>query len=138
MTINDNDFIAQFENQTLDPNYFNHLGHLRLAWLYLNTYSLEESIDKLITGISAYATSLGATDKFHHTLTEAVVRIMALRVENDEYGDFETFLLGNNDLVKSLRSIIETYYSHELLNSDVAQKQFVEPDLKPFPSKDII
>ena len=89
MTINDSDFLQQFEDHTLDPSHFDHLGHLRLAWLYLNRYELELAIDKVTNGISGYAASLGATDKFQHTLTEALVRNMADRIKTSKFGQFE-------------------------------------------------
>jgi hypothetical protein len=83
MTINYSDFLKTFENKELDPSSFDRLGHLRLAWLYLNNCKIEAAIDKVANGISDYATSLGATDKFQYTLTEAIVRGMANRLESN-------------------------------------------------------
>lgn len=132
MSISDSEFLNQFEALTLDPKYFSHNGHLRLAWLYLNSSDLNEAIDKVTTGISNYANSLGATDKFQHTLTEAIVRIMAMRIEKHPTNSFASFLQANPDLVKDIWGVVGTYYSSETLNSEQAKKQFVEPDLKPF------
>ncbi len=79
--LNDATFIAQFENQTLSSAHFNHIGHLRLAWLYLERYPLEQAISLVCGGIKAYAESLGASTKFHFTITNAIVRIMAMRMQ---------------------------------------------------------
>lgn len=129
MKISDTEFIKQFESHSLDPKHFNHLGHLRIAWLYLNKATLEKAIYKVISGVSSYACSLGAADKFRHTLTEATVRIMALRMQ--KHSNFLEFLASNNDLVEELSSVLAQHYSHELLYSDKAKVEFVMPDLKP-------
>jgi hypothetical protein len=131
MTIQDTEFLNQFEAHTLDPSYFDHHGHLRLAWLYLNKYQSEVAISKVTTGISGYAASLGVTNKFQHTLTEAIVRIMALRLDEDTSDTIECFLESNYDLVEDIWGVVGSYYSKEQLNSDVAKIQFVEPDLRP-------
>jgi len=131
MIINDGEFINQFENLSLDHKQFNHIGHLRISWLYLNNYKLEIAIDKVTSGISNYACSLGASDKFHHTLTEAVVRIMALRLKEYKKVSFSDFIAVNKDLVEELPSLIGRHYSCNVLNSDEARVNFVKPDLEP-------
>jgi hypothetical protein len=42
--LNDTEFLFQFENQTLDMRHFNHMGHLRLAWLYLSRYDVDTAV----------------------------------------------------------------------------------------------
>ena len=131
MLMQDSEFLKQFEAHTLDSSYFDHYGHLRLAWLYLNMHTLDVAIAKVTTGISSYATSLGATDKFQHTLSEAIVRIMALRLQVDTPDDFAGFLASNPDLVENIPGVVGSYYTQETLYSDLAKVQFVEPDLRP-------
>lgn len=130
MLLSDKDFQYQFEQKTLDPKYFNNVGHLRIAWIYINQSSLDSAIEQITTGIQAYANSLGAKDKFHYTLTEATVRLMQQRIERENSQSFEGFLSENPDMVSDLRSLINTYYSEGLLSSSVAKHSFVEPDLK--------
>jgi hypothetical protein len=50
---------------------------LRIAWLYLNRTPFEEVKALICSGIKAYAISLGAKDKFHLTITDAIVTVMA-------------------------------------------------------------
>ncbi len=88
MKLSDKEFIEAFEDQSLQPELFNHYGHLRLGWLYLKAYPLDIAIEKTVSGISAYASSLGATDKFQHTLTEAIIRIMAVRMKQKPFDSF--------------------------------------------------
>ena len=134
MAITNEIFLEQFENLTLNPELFDHSGHLRLAWLYLNEYPLEIAIEKVTTGISTYASSLGATEKFQHTLTEAIVRIMANRLNSCKENSFEGYLVINRDIVDDIGSVVKVHYSDERLNSDSARASFVPPDLLPFDS----
>lgn len=131
MSISDSEFLKQFEEQSLCSSHFDHWGHLRIAWLYLNKYPLALAIDKTTCGISIYAASLGATDKFQHTLTEAIVRIMAKRIECAQFENLEGFLAANQDLLVDIWGVVGRHYSEARLNSDLAKSQFVSPDLLP-------
>ena len=97
--ITDETFLKQFENLTLDSKYFNHIGHIRLAWLYITQYGLESAMAKIFVGIPAYAGSLGASDKFHATITDAIVRIIAKRMAVGDENSWQTFVEHNSDLV---------------------------------------
>ena len=136
MSLSDKQFLRQFEQLTLAEQEFSHRGHLRLAWLYLCRYDLPTAIEKTTKGIAAYANSLGATGKFHHTLTEAIVRIMYSRFQaaNDE--NLEEYLGRNQDLVDNMWAVLHEFYSRENLFTDLAKREFVEPDLKPLPGTD--
>jgi hypothetical protein len=138
MTINDEVFLEQFENQTLSPDLFDHYGHLRLAWLYLNRYSLDEAIEKVTGGIALYARSLGAGDKFQRTLTEAIVRIMAFRKESGNADTLMAYLAENRDLIEDIRAVVGVHYSSERLNSEAARTRFVNPDLRPLDSVSVL
>lgn len=131
MKIEDIEFIAKFENLSLDPMEFNHLGHLRIAWLYLNHCELEEAIVKVTSGIFKYASNLGAPDKFRHTLTAAIVRIIAKRLTASGKGSFSDFIKNNQDLLDDLPGVLNMHYSHAVLYSDEAKKVYVQPDRTP-------
>lgn len=128
-SLSDAEFMQQFEQQTLDPAEFNHKGHLRIAWLYLQTEELDAAIDKVCGGIKRYAESLGATDKFHHTLTEAIVRLMALKKQDSTETGFEGFLSAHPELVNDLPALLANYYSEAVLKSATAKQEYVAPDL---------
>lgn len=46
--LSNREFLAQFKDKTLNPVHFKHVGHLRLAWIYLNHYDLETSAVDLV------------------------------------------------------------------------------------------
>ncbi len=130
--LNDTDFLAQFENQTLNPKHFNHVGHLRLAWLYLNQYDVETAVQRSCSGIQTYATSLGATTKFHFTITDALVRIMAQRIAQMPVKQWTIFLNENSDLVDNAISVLTQHFSKDVLFSEQARQTVVQPDKRPF------
>ncbi|SHG25528.1 N-formylglutamate deformylase [Microbulbifer donghaiensis] len=131
MEIDDAIFLAQFRDQTLAAGHFDHRGHLRIAWLYLGRYPLREACDRVCAGIRSLAIALGARDKFHHTVSEALVRIMAGRMKSGDGSDFASFLAANADLLSDARGLLAHHYSDECLNSAEARSRWVEPDLVP-------
>jgi len=128
--INDSEFLRQFEDKTLDPEYFDHLGHMRLAWLYLTQHNLDKALALICDGIRAYAESHGDNEKFHLTLTNAMARIMALRIGRNDDKSWDSFLRENEDLVKDFLSVLHRYYSQDLLWSETARTTLVAPDLE--------
>lgn len=129
--LNDQAFIEQFEALTLPATEFSHLGHLRIAWLYLRQYPQTLAIEKTCSGIKTYAESLGAKDKFHLTLTDALVRIMAIRMKEQTGEDWQAFTDENPDLVSDALAVLAQYYSQAQLWSERARTRLVAPDLKP-------
>ncbi len=129
--ISDACFVEQFKNQTLDPKHFNHVGHLRLAWLYLMDDEVDLVIEKLSVGIKAYAESLGARQKFHLTITDAIIRLMAERIKRLDRPTWSQFLQQNRDLVEDASAVLHQYYSESLLSSEAARLNVLQPDIKP-------
>ena len=131
MNFTDAEFLQQFENLTLPASEFDHNGHLRIAFIYLQRYELLTAVNKVCTGIKNYATSLGAADKFQHTLTEATVRIMAKRIQQQGAQSFAEFKADNADIVSNLSGVLRNYYHSQTLFSEIARIQYVEPDKQP-------
>jgi len=128
--LDDKTFLTQFENRTLDPAHFSHLGHLRIAWLYLSHNNTDTAVKLVCAGIKSYAESLGENTKFNLTMTDAFVRIMAKRIDNMETQDWPSFLDNNRDLVEDAISVLLEYFSKDLLFSEVARTSLVKPDTK--------
>lgn len=134
--MNNQTFIQQFEEKSLDPEYFNHMGHIRICWLYLTEFDLATASDKVCNGIKTYAESLGAKDKFNLTLTRAFINIMAKRMAkrmaNNNQTSWVEFCQQNNDLVESAETVLKQHYSDEVLSSERARLEFVAPDKAEF------
>ena len=131
--MSDDEFLSSFEARTLAPEHFKHLGHLRLAWICLQRYPFDDAVVRVCHGIRAYATQLGAADKFHWTITEALLHLMLAAGAADRQRDWVEFVAGNEALFADARACVGAYYSDLCLNSDAARVRFVGPDRAPLP-----
>lgn len=127
-TLTDTEFLEQFENLTLPPAFFDHEGHIRLAWLYLQI-SDKHAEQLICEGIKRYAEHLGAPNKFHYTLTAGIVRIMKQRQSQQSLVSWQHFVAHNQDLMKNAPALLCQYYSQELLASEQARLEIMAPDL---------
>ena len=128
MTDDDGRFLNEFESLQLDPIEFNHIGHLRLAYLYVERDGVETAVQQVSKGIRAFAENLGAKNKYHQTITEALVRLIAIRWQQSPTPDWQTFLTMNTDLVDNAYGVLLRYYTPERLKSNEARQQFLTPD----------
>ncbi len=126
----DKQFLEEFESLTFTGN-FNHVNHLRLCFLYLQSNGLEGGIVRTGQNIRAFAESKGAKDKYHQTITEALVRIIDLRVIQRPVSDWQTFVATNPDLVQQAKEVLLQHYTSERLFSPEARLRFLEPDRLP-------
>jgi len=130
----DTEFLSAFESLTLDPQHFNHLGHVRLAWLYLQRHDFDEAVARTCAGIRAYATHLGAAAKFHWTVTEALMHLLRAAGAADRALPWDAFIAANAPLLANARARLGEHYSAALLDSPDARVRFVAPDLAPLPA----
>lgn len=131
MQFDDATFLSRFQTRDLGPEHFDHRGHLRMAWLHLSHYDLEEANRRVCDGIRELAAKFGVPEKFNHTLSEALMRIMARRMVGEAGCDFESFLQANPDLVDDALGVLAHHYSDRRLHSPAAHAAWVEPDRKP-------
>ena len=129
----DNEFAERFADCTLPPAEFNHRGHVRIAWINLQRLPFDEAVRVTCEGIRTYATSLGASAKFHWTITEALMHLLRAGGASDRSIPFDRFLGNNAALVADARGRIAVHYTEALLATDSARSAFVAPDLAPLP-----
>lgn len=129
--MNDSHFLTSLLDCTLPAEHFNHHGHLRLGWLMLQSYPLPEAVQRTCFIIQRYATSLGAADKYHATLTLASVLIIADHAQGSA-SDFAGFLAENSALSDQFPRLIAQHYSQALLQQPKAKTGFLVPDKQPF------
>ena len=125
--MDDHDFVAAFEACTLPSSEFTHRSHVRLAWLYLRDRSLLEALPHFSSGLKRYAASLGATGKYHETITWAYLFLIHERMQRSTAATFDEFAATNDDL---FTEILTRYYSPALLDSALARTAFVMPDVR--------
>jgi hypothetical protein len=123
----DTDFVQSFETCTLRADLFDHREHVRLAWLYLREQPLLEALPRFITSLKRYAGSLGASGKYHETITYAFMFLIHERMQREAADTFDDFADANGDL---LGPILQRYYRAETLASELARSTFVLPDYR--------
>jgi len=128
----DSDLEIQFKNCTLDPKAFNHEAHLRLAWIHINRYGLDNAIKNLCVQIQQYATKLGMPDKYNETLTIAAIKAVNHFKLRSNTSDFQSFITENHRLKYNFKELLSHHYLTDIFTSESAKKKFLEPDLLPF------
>ena len=111
---------------------FGHREHLELAWTYLHRYSIDEAAEVMVLAIRRIARRHGAEDKYHETMTRAWLHFVAVHSQRWGAESFDEFIERNPDLLD--RSLVEHFYSRELILSQAARATWTDPDLRRLPA----
>lgn len=128
--VNDRDLLSGFLNGTLES--FPHEAHLRVVHLLVLERGEDAALATVTERIRAMAAAAGAATKFHMTRTTAWTRIVAAATAAGVTADSDEFLARHPELIR--RDLLDDYYSAELLTSERARLEFVEPDRAPLPA----
>ncbi|HEY9285666.1 MAG TPA: hypothetical protein VIP46_19610 [Pyrinomonadaceae bacterium] len=110
---------------------FRHKEHVKLAWLYLRKYTLLEAVVKVSEALKMFATVNGAENKYNETLTWAYIFLINERMARLRDGHtWDEFFAANPELFNWDENILKTYYSEATLNSELARRVFIFPDLR--------
>ena len=131
--LSDSALEAAFYDCTLPPALFDHEAHLRLAWIHIKRYGLAQAILNLQIQIQRYATSLGAADKYHSTLTVAAIYTVDHFMQRCDAGTFAELLLAFPRLKTDFWGLITSHYSEARIQSAEAKKAWLAPDLLAYP-----
>ena len=137
--LDDRTFLGQFEDRTLPFDQWTHRAHVKVAYLYLRRFSLDEAIDKMRQGVQRYNAANdvpeGPDTGYNETTTQAFMRIIHAVMSEyesvfptesaDEFCDTHPQLL--------CKHILRFYYSPDQRMHPDAKTTFVEPDLAPLP-----
>jgi hypothetical protein len=127
--LSDSELATRFEDLSLES--FPHDEHVRLAWIYLGQAPLRQALDRFAVGLKRFATSKGAADKYHETITWAFfLLIYSKRKPGESFADFAE---RNTDLMSWKDNVLLRYYSPTTLFSDDAKAHFVPPDILDLP-----
>ena len=128
----DDEFLAAVEATTWPGERFGHREHVRLAWLYLRRHGPEGGYTRIRGTIQRYATALGAAGKYHETVTRAwsahVYRALKETPELEPFTAFQEAHPGLRD-----GKLLERHYRKETLESEVARREWVAPDVSRLP-----
>ena len=132
--MNDEEFLTAFEARTLDE--FHHRDHIKVTYLYLRRYPLDEAISKVRTGLQALAVAWKAPvddleKGYHETMTQAWVRLVHLTLSDGGAAESaDAFCDQQPQLLEKTR--LELFYSRQRLMTWEAKRGFIEPDLAQF------
>jgi hypothetical protein len=119
----------RFVDTTLPAEAFRHQQHVHVAWLFVRKHGMPAALAEFTTAIKHFADAKGATGLYHETITWAFLLIIADRQARRPADSWEDFAAANADLLTWQPSILNRYYSKELLASDLARQTFLMPDL---------
>ena len=126
----DEAFARAFEDGAVTPAEFDHVAHVRVAWVYLReTASVEEALPRMRAAIRRFAAAAGASQKYHETITVLWMRLLADVKSRGASGELSDVLRAHPALAD--KELPLQYYSRERLFSDEARAAWVEPDRQP-------
>lgn len=130
--LSDTEFEKQFSSCTLDSNVFSHEAHLRLAWIHINKYGVDRAVENITSQLQHFVGSLGASDKYNHTVTIAAIKAVYHFVLKSSTTDFRSFISENPRLKNNFRELLSYHYSTDIFKSEKAKKDYLIPELLPF------
>lgn len=130
--LSDAEFENEFANCTLAESIFSHEAHLRLAWIHIDKYGLEQARDTIQEQLQDFVTRVGAKDKYHKTLTIVAVQGVEHFMKRSGSDNFKDFISEFPQLKNDFKELVGSHYSFDIFNSAKARTEFIEPDLLPF------
>ena len=130
--LTDDEFETQFGRCELDPAHFSHEAHLRLAWIHLDKYGIEQAENRMEKQLRSFVEFIGAHDKYNKTLTLAAIRMLHQYRSMSRSENFKGFIREFPELKHHFNDLLERHYSFDIHDSPEAKREFIQPDLLPF------
>jgi hypothetical protein len=111
---------------------FRHRQHINLAFYAVRRYGMPGAVSTVCGWIRQIAAYERAPQKYHHTVSQAWVELVAHHVAADPgCADFGVFADRNPALLD--KRLLARHYRSSTLAGEPARRGWVEPDLLPFP-----
>ena len=117
--------LADFVAGRVAASNFNHRAHVHAGFALLQEHDFTAAAQAYVDAITAMATAAGHPEKFHMTITVAMLSAIAERMP-DERSDFDTFAAQQPELFD--RTFLLRRYSRERLECPLARHTFLLPD----------
>ena len=130
--LSDSEFEKQFISCELKPADFSHEAHLRLAWINIDKYGIQQAEKNIQNQLQKFVEFVGAKDKYNMTLTLAAIKAVyhfTLKSKSDNFMDFITEF---PRLKYNFKELMDFHYGFDIYNSEKAKTEFLKPDLIPF------
>ena len=117
-----------FISGQLDPTTFSHVAHVYSAWRLLFDRGIEDAREEFRRLLRTYTLEWGVKDKFHYTITDAMILLIASHATGTATHDWPAFCSQAGPLFNSAESVLGRFYSDELLWSQQARQGPVQSD----------
>jgi hypothetical protein len=125
----DDEFIASFEDCSLDAGSFHHADHVRMAFLYICRYPALSAVERFSSALARFAAANGKPGRYNETVTWAFLLLIRERMARaGQRQSWPEFAAENKDLLSWEDNILKRYYREETLSSDLARTTFLFPD----------
>ena len=127
--------VRGFESCTTAKDEFTHRKHLTVAVFYLQSSTLDQTIEKMRAGLFRFLDHHAVSrEKYNETLTIFWIRLVQSVL--DELDPSLSLLEITNAVLQTLSDsrLVFDYYSHERLWSGKAKEQWTDPDLRSIDS----
>ncbi len=135
--LGDEELWAAFGAAALPAQAWTHRAHLRVAWLFLRRYPLDEAHVLLRVGIIRQNAFHGLIETpsrgYHETLTRLWLSLIASLMQAADAPSSSAFVDANLAVLDKDAAL--RHYSRERITSVRARAVFVEPDLLPLPGE---
>lgn len=115
LNLSDDLFLQQIQDCTLDPVLFDHEAMLRLSWILINKYGLDEAIIVNNNIKEQYFIKALKSDKFNRTLTRAYTEIVQHFMDKTPTNDFNKLLKEFPRLQYDFKALVKTHYGFNIL-----------------------
>jgi len=111
---------------------FGHRQHVELTWRCLDDHRPDAAGRLVGDELRRLAAAHGTPDRFHATITSAWVHCVAVHRQRWPAESFDGFIDRNPDLLDP--TLLEHFFSPELIRSEAARAEAVEPDRGALPA----
>jgi hypothetical protein len=127
-------FLAAFEDGTLPKERWTHAAHVLTGACYVHRLGAEAATGWMRERVAAYNVAVGgkntATSGYHETITVFWIRLLGvLAAENPGWGRAEFGRLAVARYGEA-RGILEEFYDFDVVGSERARREWVEPTLR--------
>jgi hypothetical protein len=129
-SLTETELLERLVDTTLPADDFHHEQHVHVAWLFVRRYGMPAALAEFGAAIRRFAAAKGADGLYHETITWAFLFLIAERQARADAQSWDAFAAANPDLLTWKPSILQRYYSAEVLASELARRVFVLPGVR--------
>ena len=115
LNLSDKLLLEQIQDCTLEPALFTHETMLRLSWILINKYGLDEATTLNNNIKEQYFIKALKSEKFNKTLTRAYTEIVQHFMDKTPANDFEKLLKEFPRLKYDFKALVKTHYGYNIL-----------------------